>query len=382
VDLGEDDLRALRAIQAEVARARRSDRSALPTLMARQSEIEARIRRRTWTDATSRVPAASRFSIARLRESLADRALVEYDVYDGRVVAAVVEKRRTRIVELADLATVEAEIDELRSALQALSVCVPAMARYLHEVSTGLVERLRSLLVEPLGLRGDAGTVVVPVGELQRVPWSAMFAGSVAVAPSAGLWMQAGADNARAGPVVLGAGPGLDNAVAEVEAIAQGYADPLILIPPRSRVEVVREALIGASLAHLSCHGEVRSDNPTFSSLRLSDGSMTVHELDQRAGAPYRIVLAACDVGGSVTFPGNEVLGFIGTLLTRGTAGVVASTMLVLDEHVTPLMLALHEGIRSGGTLADALHGARATIDPSDPKAYPAWCTFTAFGAA
>jgi hypothetical protein len=76
------------------------------------------------------------------------------------------------------------------------------------------------------------------------------------------------------------------------------------------------------------------------------------------------------------------VLGFIGTLLTRGTAGVVASTMLVLDQHVTPLMMCLHAGIRSGLTLADALHTARGQVDPTDPRVYPAWCTFTAYGAA
>ena len=73
---------------------------------------------------------------------------------------------------------------------------------------------------------------------------------------------------------------------------------------------------------------------------------------------------------------------FIGTLLTRGTAGVVGSTTLVLDSHVTPLMLALHDGIRAGQTLAEALHAARAATDLTDPRAYPAWCSFTAYGAA
>ena len=64
------------------------------------------------------------------------------------------------------------------------------------------------------------------------------------------------------------------------------------------------------------------------------------------------------------------------------TAGVVGSTTLVLDSHVTPLMLALHDGIRAGQTLAEALYAARAATDLTDPRAYPAWCTFTAYGSA
>ena len=380
----DDELGALRAVQAEVARARRADRSALPALLSRQSEVEAGIRHSGWlADGPTAKPAAGRsFSIRTLQQALAHRALVEYDVYDERIMATVVEGGRTRVVQVADRATVEGEVDELRSALHALNACVPEMAAFLHDASVGLVQRLRSLLVEPLAITDPESVVVVPVGELQRVPWSAMFDCPVSVAPSATLWMDSLAAPVPSGPVVLAAGPGLEAATAEVEALACRHARPLMLVPPHSGVDAVKSALDGATLAHLSCHGEVRADNPTFSSLQLSDGSLTVHELDRRAGAPYRLVLAACDVGGSVAYPGNEVLGFIGTLLTRGTAGVVASTMLVLDQRVTPMMLALHEGIGSGLTLADALHAARGSIDLSDPRAYPAWCTFTAYGAA
>ena len=118
----------------------------------------------------------------------------------------------------------------------------------------------------------------------------------------------------------------------EVQALAEHHVQALVLVPPESGVDAVRKAIDGVALAHLSCHGEVRADNPTFSSLLLADGRLTLHEIDRLAGVPHRLVLAACDVGGSVTYPGNEVLGFIGTLLTRGTAGVVGSTTLVLDS--------------------------------------------------
>jgi tetratricopeptide (TPR) repeat protein len=386
----DDELGALRAVHTEIARARRTDRGSLPALMTRQDEIEARIRHGSWTGSAGLHPTLGpapgegrgRLSLAELRAALGHRVLVEYDVLEGRIIAVVVEQRRTRLVQLGESAAVEADIDALRSALQALTVCVPAMAGFLRDTATDLVDSLSRALVEPLALGPASGFVVVPVGELQRVPWSAMFDRPVSVAPSATLWLETCRRTATVSTVVLAAGPWLDGAVEEVQALAERHAQALVLVPPESGVEAVRKAIDGVALAHLSCHGEVRADNPTFSSLLLADGRLTLHEIDRRAGAPHRLVLAACDVGGSVTYPGNEVLGFIGTLLTRGTAGVVGSTTLVLDSHVTPLMLALHDGIRAGQTLAEALYAARAATDLTDPRAYPAWCTFTAYGAA
>jgi CHAT domain-containing protein len=140
--------------------------------------------------------------------------------------------------------------------------------------------------------------------------------------------------------------------------------------------------LDGAGLVHLACHGYIRPDNPIFSALLLSDGHLTVQELDQRGIAPYRIVLAACESGSEVLFEGNEALGFVSTLIARGTAGLVASSVVVPDWNVVPLMRTLHAGVRRGDTLADALHRARATVDPRDAASFVSWCAFNAFGAA
>jgi hypothetical protein len=72
----------------------------------------------------------------------------------------------------------------------------------------------------------------------------------------------------------------------------------------------------------------------------------------------------------------------LGTLLARGTAGLVASTVAVPDGEVTRLMCALHEElVRDGTTLAAALYRARLRADPEDPVGFPARCAFTAFGA-
>ena len=45
-------------------------------------------------------------------------------------------------------------------------------------------------------------------------------------------------------------------------------------------------------------------------------------------------------------------------------------------------MVALHEQLAEGHTLARALHAARAGVDRADPASYVNWCTFSAYGAA
>jgi CHAT domain-containing protein len=184
------------------------------------------------------------------------------------------------------------------------------------------------------------------------------------------------------GRIVLAAGPELPGAQREIEQLAGLHDDPVVIGPPESTVAAVTKSLDDATLAHLACHCFIRSDNPTFSQLLLSDGFLTVHELDLRADVPHRVILAACESGNDVSFDGNEVLGFVSTLMARGAAGVLASSVIVPDEDLLALMTAFHRAIGKGQTLAQALHSARASIDPADPKQFVAWCAFNAFGAA
>ena len=119
-----------------------------------------------------------------------------------------------------------------------------------------------------------------------------------------------------------------------------------------------------------------------FSSLLLSDGPLTVQELYARGLAPRRLILAACESGSLVGYPGDEVLGFVSALLARGTAGIIASTSAVPDVEAVDLMTAVHRRLAGGDTLARALHEARGSIDTEDPGSFVNWCTFSAHGGA
>jgi tetratricopeptide (TPR) repeat protein len=382
----EDEVAALRALQVEIRRVRAERQVDPADLLARQAAAEARIRRLTWQrTAPGRPDPARAAPVAELRAELAGRPLVEYDVLAGTVVAVVLGPRRARLVRLGPLEDVRQQLTWLLFGLRRLTrTGVPraAEAAARRTVDAALAA-LHERLVAPLRLPPDVPAVVSPVRDLLRVPWAALLDRPTSVVPSAGLWLRSARRPAPGtGRVALVAGPELPGALAEVTALAPLYPDPVVLVPPAAGVTEVVRALDGAELAHLACHGLVRDDNPTFTSLLLADGHLTLHELDQVGTPPHRIVLASCRSGQDVGLEGNEPLGFVGTLLARGTAGLVASTVDVPDLASTPLLRLLHAALPGAGTLAAALHEARTALDPTDPAAYVARTAFTAYGAA
>jgi len=391
------DLKALRAVHAESwdenrQRAGPATMSHVRTehAAAEQAEIENRIRQATWRAGSVAGRSAAPVTVGALRDRLGARTLIAYGLLGEDLVAVVIERRRSKVTALGPLAPMRKQLRALLFALRRLARPRPSAELAAARASADVrIRRLTELLLQPLGVAADGELIVVPVSSLQGVPWSALHGGPVGLAPSATFWSRSAlAAQARGRPggtdanVVLVAGPSLPGAVAEVEALASIHPAADRITPPVSTADVVADALAGADLAHLACHGTLRADNPMFSSLLLSDGPLTVQELYARGLAPYRLILAACESGGLVSYAGDEVLGFVSALLARGTAGVLASTAVVPDVEAVDLMTAVHQRLARGATLAHALHEARASQDTDDPGSYVNWCTFTAHGAA
>ena len=118
-----------------------------------------------------------------------------------------------------------------------------------------------------------------------------------------------------------------------------------------------------------------------ISSIRMDDGPLTVHDFERLRRSPHQIILSSCDSGRLASVGSDELLGLAAALLPLGTAGIVASCVPVNDEAVVPLMLALHEGMRAGLTMAEALRDARRA-PPHDAVHQAAGWAFSAIGAA
>ncbi len=329
-------------------------------------------------------------TLGALREQLAGRLLIEYGMLDDDLVAVVVEPRRSRIASLGPAGPVREQLRALLFALRRLAQPRPPAQIAAARASADMrLRRLTEILLQPLGLASGAEVVIVPVPDLQGIPWAALHSGPVCLAPSATTWVRSALAAQAEDPagaegkdVALVAGPDLPGAVAEVEALARIYPSAACIIPPASVADGVVDVLADASLVHLACHGTLRADNPMFSALLLSDGPLTVQELYARGLAPRRLILAACESGSLVGYPGDEVLGFVSALLARGTAGIIASTSAVPDVEAVDLMTAVHRRLAGGDTLARALHEARGSADTEDPGSFVNWCTFNAHGAA
>jgi tetratricopeptide (TPR) repeat protein len=356
-----------------------------------QTAIEDRIRQATWRSASVAELPARPVTIGVLRDHLAGRLLVEYGLLGEDLMAVVVGPRRSWIAAVGPLAPVREQLRAFLFALRRLAQPRPPDQLAAARASADLrIRRLTELLLRPLGLSSDAELVIVPVPGLQDIPWAALHTGPVCLAPSATLWARSSVaaaharspDDTAGRNVILVAGPDLPGAVAEVESLARIHPSAVCITPPASTADTVAEALAGASLAHLACHGTLRSDNPMFSALLLSDGPLTVQELYARGQVPRRLILAACESGSLIGYPGDEMLGFVSALLSRGAQGILASTSAVPDVEAVGLMTAVHRQLARRGTLARALHEARTPRAPSDPAGYVNWCTFNAHGAA
>ncbi|WP_167468196.1 CHAT domain-containing protein [Streptomyces coelicoflavus] len=412
---------AFRELAARAEEARSDGGRPAPALEREQRRLEREIRSRTLHMRGEAPDDGDRFDVRRLLRRLGDDVrLVELAVLDGRVQVLLCGQGRVRRFEAGLLADAEAEAEHVQAGLRRL-------AHPGAEARLPLVEaagaRLQHLLLGPAAAHlGSGPVVVVPPGRLHRVPWAllpALRERVLSVSPSASSWLRArDTSPPPGGRQVLVRGPGLATGGAEITELAQrygaartpaaggGYEAPLgvpasaggagsafvaagpvpgggptVLEEDAARVPRVLRELDGAALAHIAAHGTFRADSPLFSSLRMADGPLIVHDFERLDRSPYRIILPCCDTARFASVGADELLGLVTALLPLGTAGVVACTAPVNDAAAVPLMLALHKGLDAGLSLAEALRDARASL-PDDAVHQATGWAFTAFGAA
>jgi tetratricopeptide (TPR) repeat protein len=381
------DLSELRRVVAAVQEGSLEGRD-VRGLRREQVALEESIRRRTRS-----APGGSRSAMPRpeatLGEVLGERGLVAYMELDGRLQAVTLSAGRWRLHSLGGAADTRAALDTLRFSLRRLSrrTTAPASLRAAYDSARAAAGRLDELLVEPLTAElDDRPLVLVPTGALHAVPWPvvpSLARRPLVVAPSAAAWAGAatrvGGHRPPHARVVVAAGPGLPFAAREAGAVARLHGTTP-LVGDDATAEGVLTALDGAEIAHLAAHGSFRADNPLFSSLDLSDGPLTVYDLESLADAPSLCVLSACDSGLSEVRAGDELMGLTATLLALGSATIVASVVTVPDEASMALMSAFHGNLASGAAPAEALVGAQGEAGDGF-EGIAARAAFVCFGA-
>lgn len=355
-----------------------------------QRALEERIRRRSWRRPAAGGPPRPAALLPDLAARLGERTLLELIDVDGELYAVVGHRNRFHHRRVCRTAEVAAEAEALRFALRRI------VRRHGHAASRAAAAAAarhaaaqldRCVFAPVRRWLGEGELVVVPIGALHALPWTLLPScrgRPVTVAPSASTWLAA-ADRATAGGDggwrVFVAGPDLTHAEAEVRRLADQAGPAKLLTGPAAAVEDVLATLDGAELAHLAAHGVFRSDNPMFSHLRLSDGPLTIYDLERLSRPPSTVILSACDSGLSAVHPGEELMGLTAALLGLGTARVLGSVLPAQDEAALALMTDLYHRLGAGAGLAAALAGAQAaTGDQLDELAVTA-AAFVCFGA-
>lgn len=382
------DLAELRQVVAGLSAAAEDGRPA-GDLKQRQVRLEEAIRRRSHRAGPRHLggPPVLR-SVGDLGLPAEGTALVEYMTVDGELHAVVVRGRRAILHRLGPVAAAEPELEALRYGLRRLAYGIgsPTTLKAARDLTELRARRLDAIVLEPL--REDLGygpLVIVPTGSLHTIPWAALPTCArrpVSVTPSAALWRRAAdGDRPPCGPPVFAAGPNLRHAAPEVTTLARAYPGSQRFTGRRATVEAVTRALDGAGLAHIAAHGRFRSDNPLFSSLLLSDGPLTVYDLERLERPPRHVVLSACESGLPAVHPGDELLGLASALLGMGSVSLVAAVVPVPDDASRPLMLRFHRHLRAGHSPAHALMLAQRPRPGETATERAAAAGFLCFGA-
>ncbi|MET0697731.1 MAG: CHAT domain-containing tetratricopeptide repeat protein [Acidimicrobiia bacterium] len=319
-------------------------------------------------------------------DRLGDRRLISYFKYHEEIHAVTVYRGSIgleRVVE-ADRAS-----DEVSSLLFSLTRLAHGAGspRSLEAASVSVdqsLDQLREWLLDPFVSNGEAITVV-PTAALHRLPWPALDPGRIlTVVPSLESWVIASSSIAelRANPTAaLVAGPDLPGAVQEVSRIARLYETHRRRTGRNARADLVLQDIEGSDVAHLAAHGTFRFDNPSFSSLQMHDGPLTVYDFEQIKTPPAVMVLSSCDTAVTKVVAGDELLGLSSALIGIGVSSLVAPVVPIDDEASTDLMVALHRGLVGGDPTPVALAKAIFRADPDDDPGKALRSSFVVFGA-
>ncbi len=390
--------RDLAGVREAARRLEEAEQSGTSTSAVRQQrderEAAVRRRRRYLAGASGPMP---RLDVPDLLGRLGPAHLVVLLESRGALHAIHVAHGRVRRIEVGSLATAVRELTfaqfALRRAAFGRAVDVAELGDRLQAAILGPVARW----LEKDGAVGGAPIIVVPPARLHAVPWAllpVLADAPLTVAPSVVMWLRANAVAAIPMPenrVLLVAGPDLDTGGAEVIGLASIYAAAAGSTTvgmtlgtsagaQPAAIDTVVEAMTGVWVTHIAAHGTFRADSPLFSSLRLDDGALFVHDFDRLRPAPRNVVLSACDSGVSAPVGVEELLGLVGGLLRVGTANVLASVGPVNDRAAVPFMSSVHRSLANGTTLPEAARqGRRDSV--GDDLAVVTAGSFTVWGA-
>ncbi|WP_315636835.1 CHAT domain-containing protein [Microbacterium paraoxydans] len=362
------DLAELRMLRADLAGA---DWTTDPTVRA----LRDRVRERQWS-ATGSGATRERRTLAETSALLpSDTAVLAY-VYTGTGLHGVVVRPDGATVVDLSWSRVRTALDGLRADLDMAALTRGgAMGPVTARALTARLAVLDDELLGPMR-RAAAGAerfVVTVPGILGGVPW-AMLPGMHGVpftlATSVSRWFHGTTAAASTPSVGFAAGPRVPRAAEEVRRAADSWTTrgATRLLQGTEATVTAATALAGSvDVLHIAAHGRHAVDNPLFSGFELADGVLFGYDVDLIPRVPRTVILSACELGRSSVRWGEEALGMTRVWLHAGADSVIAAPVTVPDDDACELLTAVHDGLSTGASPADALASAALTTGVSAP---------------
>jgi len=355
-------------------------------------------RLRTQDENCANLQAADVASLEEIRSAIGeDTLLLEYYIAEDTIYAALLGRNSFQVVPLARTAKVHQEFLLLDFQLSKFRLGEQYLRTFseLHRASTE--EHLHSLyqaLISPVRhLLQCRHLVIVPHGYLHRLPFHALFDGSqylidgysISYAPSASVYLLCSKRRAYRGAgksTVIGVpDPRTPHIGEEVAAVAAHLPKAHVLMGAEATVDQLRKAAAESRFVHIATHGEFRTDNPMFSSIRLADSFLSVYDFyDFRLRAEL-VTLSGCGTGLSVVTSGDELLGLVRGLLYAGTRAVLLTLWDVNDQSTAAFMKLFYANMASTNDRSGALRQAVQQLRQSYPDVYH-WAPFVLIGNA
>ncbi len=324
-----------------------------------------------------------------------DTSLIEYFVARDEVLAFVITSDRVVLRRhLCTLSRVQHLHERLRLQMETFLLGDAYVKEHVDKLTHTTNQHLHNLYLELVRpLEDDLKSrhlIVVPHGVLHYFPFHAFFDGTkylidrytVSYAPSASVLRycveRKPIDHAK--PVIMG--------VADEKApqIADEIACLRKLIPQastyygtRATRGVLRRQAVQSDFLHIATHAVFRSDNPMFSSFKLSDGWLTALDLYSMTCQTNLVTLSGCKSGVTELSGADELLGLMRGFLYAGARSLLLTLWDVNDRSTAKFMREFYQSWLGGRSKSEALKDAALAVRKEDSHPYY-WAPFYLVG--
>ncbi len=264
--------------------------------------------------------------------------------------------------------------------------------RHLTQLAKRMLQRLYSLLIEPLSLETHAPQrlVIVPYGSLHSLPFHLLYDGSqyliekyeVVIVPTASLVPRT-VSKRKPGALILAHSyeNRLPNTLKEAQLIQHLFGGELYAEEAANRKVLQAPP---SQILHIAAHGQHRLDEPDLSYLHLGDGQLYADDLLQQDLSYELVTLSGCETGRATVAASDELIGLGRGFLYGGAGALVVSQWRIADEATFNFMKHMYGALYGGKrSKAAALKDAQRSLIAENPQAHPAlWGSFQLIGNA